>query len=640
MRWRIKPKAAATGAARRWRIKPKTAATGAAGRWRTEYSAAALTAVLAVAALYPAIAEKNPESILPPGFGQPEPVAPPKPVAAGKPAAAPSVKPPTELVPETVLTPAPASGENALDVAEAVEGSGDDDLGNEVATVGSNDLPEEARRSVDRVGLMTPETGGLGADAFGNANGVFLTTVMSRMSAPVASRWASILLRRALLSQTDTPAGVGGADWIAARAWLLVRMGEADNARSLVQRVDAANYTPWLSTVTMQAALATGDPSALCSIADFAAQSSSEPSWPLAQAMCAGLSGEPGTASALVDQARASRRAGGIDVLLAEKIIGVGTNTRRAITIQWDGVDRLTAWRFGLATATGVAIPDSLMATAGPQVRAWQARSPLLTPAARAASADWAATLGVFSNAALVDLYGAIFDDADPSERLNTTAQILRDAYVGEPSDRLAALGRLWGDGSESALQHYARLILTARAAAMMTPEDGAKQSDSIVAAMMSAGFDIQAAHWSGTVGSGSLGWGLLAVGAPRAPFRVDANGLGSFRSTAGDGGVTRARFLFASLAGLGRLPAGDIAQLSQDYGVPVAQQNSWTRALDKAVLDRQPGTVALLCAAGMQTAKWGAVPPAQLYHIVASLKAIGLEPEARMIAAEALTRS
>ncbi|CAN5260571.1 hypothetical protein BH09PSE3_BH09PSE3_05640 [soil metagenome] len=602
-------------------------------RWRTGFSTAALTAVLAAAALYPALGQKSPESILPPGFGQPEPVAPPKPATVPSSAPA-SPAAPTNLMPDAEGTP--TTFDDALNVAEAV----DDGLGNETAAVDPADLPEEARRSINRVGLMTPETGGLGADAFGDANGVFLTSIMQKMKAPIASRWASILLRRALVSQTDTPQGVNGADWIASRAWLLVRMGEADNARSLVQRVDAANYTPWLNTVTMQAALATGDPAALCGIADAAAQSNNDPSWPLARAMCAGLSGEAGTASSLIDQARASRRVGRIDALLAEKVVGVGTNTRRAITIQWDGVDQLTAWRFGLATATGVAIPDALLSTVGPQVRAWQARSPLLTPIARATSADWAATLGVFSNAALVDLYGAIFDESDPSERSGTTAETLHDAYVGEPADRLAALKTLWGDGSQSALQHYARLILGARAAAMITPADGASGSDEILAAMLSAGFDIQAAQWAGTVSNGTLGWGLLAVGAPRTPFRVDGSGLSAFRSNAGDGGGIRSQFLFAALAGLGRLPAGDMEQLAQDYSVQVGRQNSWTRALDKAVGAHQQGTVALLCAAGMQTARWGAVPPVQLYRIVASLKAVGMEPEARMIAAEALTRS
>jgi hypothetical protein len=73
---------------------------------------------------------------------------------------------------------------------------------------------------------------------------------------------------------------------------------------------------------------------------------------------------------------------------------------------------------------------------------------------------------------------------------------------------------------------------------------------------------------------------------------------------------------------------------------VPIGRQNSWTRALDRAVLERQQGTVAVLCAVGMQTNGWAYVPPAHLYRIVNALRRVGLEPEARMIAAEALARS
>src|SRR3546814_5878236 len=50
---------------------------------------------------------------------------------------------------------------------------------------------------------------------------------MKATRAPVISRWASILLRRTLLSEVNTPANVNGADWAAERAWLLLRMGEA-----------------------------------------------------------------------------------------------------------------------------------------------------------------------------------------------------------------------------------------------------------------------------------------------------------------------------------------------------------------------------------------------------------------------------
>src|SRR3546814_13449358 len=87
---------------------------------------------------------------------------------------------------------------------------------------------------------------------------------MKATRAPVISRWASILLRRTLLSEVNTPANVNGADWAAERAWLLLRMGEADAARMLVQSVDPAAFTPRMYAVAMQTYLATAAPAGLC----------------------------------------------------------------------------------------------------------------------------------------------------------------------------------------------------------------------------------------------------------------------------------------------------------------------------------------------------------------------------------------
>ena len=52
-----------------------------------------------------------------------------------------------------------------------------------------------------------------------------------------------------------------------------------------------------------------------------------------------------------------------------------------------------------------------------------------------------------------------------------------------------------------------------------------------------------------------------------------------------------------------------------------------------------QPGTVALLAGVGMQTGDWAGVPPHYLFRIVRALRAVGLDYEARMIAAEAMAR-
>jgi hypothetical protein len=614
-------------------------------RWRASLATVSLTSALAIASLYPAFGQRSPQSILPPGFGEPDTPAEKGQPKQPPPRSAPSDKGPSERPP--LRTTEPEIGEIPLNIPSRPPVSraitpADVESALENASVALAEPVTEAqpeiRRALEGVGPLAEGDGGLAPNAWGSSDGRFLNGVINRMRAPVASRWMSITLRRALLSRTRTPSNIAPADWVAARAWLLVRMGEADNARALVDGVDPGNYTPWLSTVAMQAALATADPSALCGIASAAAREDKGGSWILARAMCSGLSGEGGTASALVDQARDSKKARGVDILLVQKVMGVGSNARRSTTVLWDDVQKLNIWRFGLATATGVAIPERLMATAGPQVRAWQARAPLMTPAARAASADWAATLGVFSNAALVDLYASIYDDSDPSERSGTTADTLRAAYIGSPEARVAAFKALLDGSDDNRLRRYARLILGARASAMITPDAGASVADDLVASMMTAGLDIQAARWADTVSSGGLGWALLAVDAPRAKAQTGASAVNSFGTSGG--GELKRQFLFAGLAGLGRIAQADIESLARDLEVPIGRTTAWTQALTQAVAANETATVVLLCAAGMQTYDWRDVPPSQLFHIIAALRAVGLEPEARMIAAEALTRA
>ena len=51
------------------------------------------------------------------------------------------------------------------------------------------------------------------------------------------------------------------------------------------------------------------------------------------------------------------------------------------------------------------------------------------------------------------------------------------------------------------------------------------------------------------------------------------------------------------------------------------------------------PALVALLAGLGMQGTSWEQMTPLHLYHITAALTRVGLEAEARMIAAEAVAR-
>lgn len=261
----------------------------------------------------------------------------------------------------------------------------------------------------------------------------------------------------------------------------------------------------------------------------------------------------------------------------------------------------------------------------------------------RLGAAGIAATLGVFSNAALVDLYGQAADGEGDVGRDAPTA-LLRAAYVGDDdSKRLAAIRELWSGADKQPGGKYAFEILTARAAARIKPSDSfASDYAQLIASMMSAGLDIQAQRWAPLVEASGLAddaWALLAVGAPRRTVTISSGQIEDYGSRLGSEGAHKVRLLIAALAGLGRISAGDAAGLAESYDFPIAGNNRYTVMLDRASARGEQGTVAVLAAVGMQTRDWKYVPPLHLYHIIAALRRTGNEPVARMIAAEALSR-
>jgi hypothetical protein len=594
----------------------------------------------ALALTLPVVAQQAPESLLPPGFGDAPEAPAPQP---GRP-----TSPTAQPTPASPATPAPVPMVQPLDPAltaalgQEADNAAEEELTPEeiAAQKAKYDLPDTARRSLDRIGPLTPRTRGFEPDAFGNESGRYLATLMQQTHAPIVSRWASILLRRALLTATDTPRDIDGADWAAERAWLLLRMGEADSARLMVQSVDPDRYTPRLYAIAMQTYLATADPAGLCPLSAGALRTSKEPGWDMTRAICPALSGDQGSASGALNQAQRKGVVRGIDYRLAEKVVGTGFNARRSVNIEWDGVDRLTAWRFGLATALNVEIPDDLYKTVGSHVRAWEARAPALSPLRRRPGAEIAARLGVFSSAALVGFYSQLDNEADTPNEIADKADALRTAYAGATvGDRIGAMHSWWQD---NASPDYVGLIATARAAAALpVAKADAQDAANLVASMLTAGYDRNAARWARAFGQlsgdgASQFWALLAVGAPSPVVDINSSRVSGY---VGEAGADKGRMLIAALAGLSRLSPQDATALAQDNGVSLAADSRWARAIGGAAQRGEKATVALLAAVGMQGSDWSRMPPAHLYHVVAALHRVGLDPEARMIAAEALSR-
>jgi hypothetical protein len=619
----------------------------------------ALFGTAALLAVMPVLGQERPESILPPGFGEPD--APPKPARPTPPVADPSDGGTTSTPRAQRTGPSPAraprrtvSGPKpgTLDTGLKPKSESDPALVDPDAPMPIIvDIPPQSRRSTAVVGALALGSGNMGTAAFQNVNGAYLAPIMRSLKLPLASRWASVFLRRALLTHSATPVDVNGADWVAERASILARMGESHSARLLVQAVDVDQYTPRMFDVAMDTAMASADPAMLCGMTDYVKTTAEEAKkdeqrtirWNLAKAMCSGLSGESGVANANLERARNKIGEDNVDALLPEKVIGSGLNTKRSVVVEWDSVKELTAWRFGLATATALPIPDRLYPTMGLEVRGWEALAPLLPAGRRVIAADGAAELGVLSSAALVDVYSVRYDQTDPAERKDKPFSMLRQAYAATTvTDRITAMKALWAGAEGATIPRFAGLIATARAAARIAPSAELEaDAPNLVASMLTAGLEPMASKWLPIVGdSPSNGaWGLLAVAGQKPISGISAGMIEDYGTSSNANSSLRARFLFAGLAGLGRISNDQLDKMAERFEVPVGRKNSWTEALQKAADAGSPGSVAILIAAGLQARSWSDVPPMHLFHIVRALRTVGYDAEARMIAAEALMR-
>ena len=580
----------------------------------------------ALALAIPALAQESPESILPPGFGEaPSPSPTPSPAA---PSATPRTAPDTNQVVE-----ASPSSLTAAELAAA-----------ERPTFTPIELPSSAERDPFYVGVLPAASTGLGEQPWGGSSGIFLSRVMRRTGAPLASRWGHIMLRNALLTQAEAPKAVHPADWVAERAWLLLRMGEADGARFLVSGVDVGDFSPKLFQVATQSALANADPSGLCPLRDGIGRQERRISV-MVGAMCASLSGSSALAASDIESARRRGGADIIDIALADKVVGAGADTARSVTIEWKDVDRLNAWRFGLAAATGLVPPKALLDAAPARLRAWEARAPLLSAEERLPAARIAAGLGVFSSQALLDLYSQVYDATDPSDLGTTDPWRLRQAFVGQDRNaRVTAIRELLAKAGTDPVERAATLALVSRAAMLVAPDPELQDiAPDLIAAMIAAGYDAEAARWGTAISDMDDAprlrcWAMLALAAPNAG--IDTDDLDDFLSDDESEKMHRSALLVAGLAGLGRIDGETANSLNSSHNFGLGRKTQWSEAIDQAARLRQPGTVALLAGLGLQGDPGGAISPMHLYHLVTALNRNGMGFMARMIAAEALARS
>lgn len=598
-------------------------------RWWLAGAVLAVSSTLALAA---------PESLLPPGFDNPAPTPTPAPRATAAPAPSAPAAGTAQPLPGVAVPTVAAEGVlpgNLPPVAE-LEKMDPDELDDLFGLKPKYDIPPGAQRSLEKVGVIGMAEGGFPSRALAGQPASLIQAALAGTKGPLVSRWGHILLRRALASRLDAPQGMDPVQFAALRAAVLDRIGEGAAARALVQDVDSANYSPALAAAAFDAYLQTGDIVGICPVAQLKGDLLDTPEWQMTRSICAAFGGESRRAEQELDRARSRGIAPRIDVLLAQRYAGAAGEGRQAVTIEWDGVNELTPWRFALTRALGIEIPDRLRDDPGSALFRNDVFYPAAPLAQRAAAADRAAREGILSAAAMVDLYSQLWADPDVADEDKDEAGQLREAYVAnDPQARFAAMQALWG-GTPA----YGRQVLTAYAAARLpVDKDLADNAAPIIASMLAAGLDRNAMPWSRVVDEGTLAWALLAVAQPLQQGAVPSSAVESFIGDDSSADQRKSRFLLAGLAGLGRLDQGDVNSLSGRLGVNLTRASRWSNAIDLAGQYRNPALVALLAGLGMQGSGWDKMTARNLYHIVRALDQAGLNAEARMIAAEAVAR-
>ncbi|WP_395395192.1 hypothetical protein WBP07_07455 [Novosphingobium sp. BL-8A] len=606
-----------------------------------------------------AIAQDGPESLLPKGFEEPTPTPAPKaapaPVRTGDGGAASAPRAVSTPVIQQLPSTAPAAidagapipaivgpgGLTRVPTLEELERMSPEDfedlLGNKIDL----DMPPQARRSMDRIGLIDDSEGGMPAASLSTLNWTVVEAALAANRGQLVSRWGHILLRRALISRLSPPAGMSPQRFLALRVSLLLRMGESDAARAVLQDIDIANYTPELGDQAFETYQRAADFTGLCPVFSSVGSLRDDAQWNAAKAICEAFRGSGASAMAKLDKMRVRGSMDRIDLLLAQKYAGAAGRSRKAVTIEWDGVTTMTPWRFGLANAVGLTPPDSAMEDAGSLFDDMTALAPMVGLSRRAAAADHAGASGVLSNAAMVDLYSQLYSDPDVTGDWQQRAETLRNAYVLEdPSARFSAMQNLW-NGANGADAIYARQVLTAAAAARIQPsKEMEDQAPALLASMLAAGFDSNALAWSPVVASGTQGWALLVLAAPGRIKTIGSGAVSTYIDGDGSADKRRSAFLVAGLAALGRIDQSDAGSLSGQLGLGLDRTTRFTEALDRAAANGDQAGVALLAGLGMQGGDWHLMTPRYLFHIVSALRTVGLDAEARMIAAEAVARA
>lgn len=501
--------------------------------------------------------------------------------------------------------------------------------------------------STDYGGILDPGAGGFPVDMWRGSDRAFIERLLPRLPVDFRSPAMHDLARRLLLSSAEAPAGPQNANFLTIRAERLTALGDREGAAALLALVPESQRDATTEQIRLDAAFLAGQDEQACADTTALIQRFNQDLY-LQKALifCQAKAGQTDQATLGLDLLREQGNEG--DETFFD-LISVLTGLRKEAKV--DSLGEPKGLHMALLKATGTPLPADAADAAGSG-----------DGADRLAALEQAVALG---QAEPGDLARAYQDEPSTPEEVAGTIDLAPDtpharavlfkaaAQATVPTTRAAliqkALAAARQDGGFLAAGRVYLPLITE-----LTPAPPiAAAAGEIGRALYLGGQYELASAWLDTARAESernpdaaaavpVLWLMSRIAGGGEPLVWDARSVAAWRqaqAAAGDEEADlRAARLFALFDGLGE-PAGAAWQVLADPEAPSSQPMSnpatWFALGDAAAAGRLGETVMLaLFALGPEGP--GATHPIALGQAVESLRAVGLDAEARALAVEA----
>jgi hypothetical protein len=562
----------------------------------------------------------------------------------------------------TTTTTIPALTPPAATMPVTLPGSGADTTG--AATSGAT-VTTTSGLEVHTLGDVTPDyagtlqEGGAGfpVDMWKGTDRALVERLLPKLSPAASSPAMRDLTRRLLLSDAEAPAGKGGGvDLFGARADRLMAMGLSGDAAALLALQPARSTDPVSARQRIDSSLLAGNVDGACKAVDETRRvASGDPAWQKAQIFCQLRAGQNDQAALGLDLLREQNQDDPAFFTLSDVLSG-----NKAAKL--DSLPAPTALDLAMLHAANLPIPRDAAQVQDPAVLAAIARDPSTDLALRLAAAEQAAAAGGLPIDQLQLAYASVpyspgdlgnaievsSHDPGPGSRAmlfqaaGAAVQTSLRAHVLD-----AALDRARRQGGyllavESNLQFLVPIIpaadlswFAADAGRALYAAGHYEQANAWLAlAQKRAASDSQAAA---AVSSLAVYARIAGVGPPLAWDDAAVAKLRQAQAANTPAGDPAAR-LFAIFEGLGEPIGGSwslIGQGGSAGGAGAPDPALWLN-LGDAATNRRIGETVLRALYALGPDGPGGANPIILSRIIASLRQIGLDSEARAIAIEA----